>query len=140
MIAVAGDSIKIIWNNENKKADVYLKQKGEEEFCLLDEPYTQNNEHNIPAKNNCASSFLEGSTGISSTYKWSGFTLNDDGSITILDGYFFALGDNRELSQDSSEVGPFKTSLINGVVETIEPNGTFVNQFIRKVFNLGLNK
>ena len=141
VIAVAGDSIKIVWNLEKNKADVYLKQKGEQEFCLLDEPYTQNNEHNIPPKNHCAQSFLEGSTsGKYNSYKWNGYVLNDDGSITIQDGYFFAMGDNREMSLDSSEVGPFRVEHVIGVTETIEHNGSFANKLIRKIFNLGLNK
>ncbi len=139
VIALAGDSLKIVWNNEKKKADVYLKKSGEKEFCLLIENYTQNNEHNIPPKNNCASSFTDGSTG-HGTYIWNGCTLNDDGSITILDGYFFALGDNREKSKDSSEVGPFLRKNVIGVAETLEKNGTFMNKFLRKFFHLTLNK
>ena len=139
VIATAGDTIKIVWNEEKQKSEVYLKEKGESELTLLYEDYTQSIKR--LDGNTCAKTFSIGSsTGQYNSYEWKGYKLNEDGSITILDGYFFALGDNRELSLDSSEVGPFKTSLINGVVETIEPNGTIANKFIRKVFNLGLNK
>ena len=67
------------------------------------------------------------------------YVKNHDGSITINDGYFFAFGDNRENSWDSSEVGPLEISRIQGVVETLIPNNSFLNNFLRKLLNLKLN-
>ena len=139
VIAVGGDTIKIVWNTEKQKSEVYLKEKGEIELKLLDEPYTQSIKR-LDGKT-CAKTFSIGSTeGKYNSYVWSGYELNDDGSITIKDGYFFALGDNRELSLDGSEVGPFATEKLVGVVETIEHEGSFVNKFIRTIFNLGLSQ
>ncbi len=139
VIATAGDTIKIVWNSEKQKSEVYLKKKGEENLVLLDEPYTQSIRR--LDGNTCAKTFgIGSSTGQYNSYQWDGYTLNDDGSITILDGYFFALGDNRELSLDSSEVGPFRLSYVCGVVDTLEKDGSVMNKLLRSIFNFGLSK
>ena len=135
VIALAGDQVKIEWNPTSQKSDVLIKKKGEKEFKLLVEDYIKKDQ------GDCAKTFKDGvETGYgshdSTTYKWHGYSKNDDGSITILDGYFFALGDNREPSTDSSELGPFESKRVNGIVETIEKNGTFVHKFIQKLCNL----
>ncbi|MBR1925564.1 MAG: signal peptidase I [Clostridia bacterium] len=65
---------------------------------------------------------------------------NNDGSIKISEGYFFALGDNRANSKDSSEVGPLKNTKVKGIVETLVPDGTFLNKILSKLLNLKLAK
>ena len=139
VIALGGDSVKIVWNSEAQKSDVYLKKKNEDNFSLLDEPFTQTTRR--LDGNTCAKTFQDHSqTGKYESYTWRGYELNADGSITILDGFFFALGDNRENSLDSSEVGPFLREHVIGVAATIEKNGSFMNNFLKKFFHLTLNK
>ena len=143
VIAKEGDSIKIVWEKPETysmyKSVVYLKKSGESEFHRLDENYTKT-EIQLGRKT-CAETFHEGATtGKTSGYEWNkeGYILNEDGSITIQKGFFFALGDNRELSLDSSEVGPFQIAKVQGVAETIVPDGSFLNKLLRKMFNFSL--
>lgn len=67
-----------------------------------------------------------------------GIDINEqpDGTITIPDGYYFALGDNRGISNDSSEFGPLPNHTIIGVVDTIEPSGTLLNWILRNIFGI----
>lgn len=50
--------------------------------------------------------------------------VNDDGSITVGEGEIFVLGDNREVSYDSSTHGPFKVSSIVGRMDFYVKSGT----------------
>ena len=143
VIATGGDSIKIVWekpeNSDIFKSVVYLKKAGEQNFVALKEDYTKTIAR--VDENTCAKTFNEGaSSGQYKSYVWDkdGYTYNTDGSITIKDGYFFALGDNRENSLDSSEVGPFKIDKVEGIADFVFREGTWMNKLLRKLFHLQL--
>lgn len=48
---------------------------------------------------------------------------NEDGKLVVGNSQVFALGDNRKVSIDSTYHGPFETSAIQGVVESIQYYG-----------------
>ena len=142
VIATAGDTINITWDGENQKLIVTLKKAGSEETEVLVENYIKK-DANDPTKDDsqayeCASSFQLKDTGNGKYWNPESYTQNEDGSITIKEGYFFALGDNRGESYDCSELGPMLVSNVVGVVDTIVPNGTFLNYFLRTFFGLRL--
>jgi len=106
-----------------KSGDTYALQHGITED-MFKEYYIKNNNTYQPA-----TEYIEGRPY---------YIKNNDGSIKINDGYFFALGDNRANSLDSSEVGPLKNTRVKGVVETLIPDGTFLNKLLRKLLHLKL--
>jgi len=139
VIAVAGDTINIQWDDESQNVVINLKKAGSDETEILAEDYIKQENYPLSLEVNsyCASSFQAKSDNYGGWINSESYT-NLDGSITIPDGYFFALGDNRELSLDCSEVGPLSVNTIVGVVDTIVPNGTFLNNILRNVFGIRL--
>lgn len=69
-----------------------------------------------------------------------GTDLNEqsDGTITIPEGYYFALGDNRGISLDGSEFGPLPNYTVLGIVDTIVPSGTLLNWILRNIFGIAM--
>ena len=55
--------------------------------------------------------------------------LNAEDKLVLLKDEVFALGDNRKISLDSSEKGPFDFSDIAGIVELDRKNGEKVFDF-----------
>lgn len=143
VVAVSGDTINIKWDSENQKLEFYLKKPGETEFSLIQEDYIKkdpnDNTKDSADASYCASSFQAKNYSLNSK-RWHqegiSYDLHEDGSITIKEGYFFALGDNRGLSTDGSEHGPFDCKDIVGVVDVIMPDGTFLNNVMRTVFGV----
>ena len=123
VIAKEGDSIKLVY--EDGFYNVYLKKSNETEFTKLVEDYTYK---------------------MTSTTKYNHFIyqtgwakhaqINDDGSITIPDGYFFFMGDNRNISDDCCNFGPIPNSTSMGVVESILHRGNIFNTFFNWVADL----
>ncbi len=144
VIAIEGDTINIGWDDAQQKLIVSLKKAGSDETEILVENYIKK-DINDPTKDDpeargCSTTF-ENKDSTSSTGWWSSesYILNGDGSITIPEGYFFALGDNRGHSADSSELGPIPVNKIIGVVDTLVPNGSFLNNFLRVIFGIRLS-
>lgn len=90
VIALGGDSVKL------DKGKLYIKYKGESEFKLVEEPYVAP-ENNDP--NNSRNTFCN---------NYEGYPVDE--------GYFFLLGDNRNVSLDSRKFGKFPLSSLDGVV------------------------
>ena len=89
-VAFSGDRIKII------SGKLYIKYSGTAEFKLVEENYIfpDNNDSELP-KNT--------------------FPHDDEGYL-VQEGHFFLLGDNRNISKDSRDLGSFPLSSLDGVV------------------------
>ncbi len=127
LIAKEGDKLNIEWNETDQKLVVTLNDK------VLDEPYTLKDSTDTTKdhKNskNCANNFNK--------YKssWE-VEILEDGSIVIPKGCVFVLGDNRGGSVDCSEYGPIKESTLEGVVDTLIADGSFLNSALKFLFSL----
>ena len=90
VIAFGGDRVKLV------NGKLYIKYKGTTKFVQVDEPYIlpEYSDENLP-KNT--------------------FHRDDDGYL-VLEGHFFLLGDHRNVSYDSREMGSFPISNLDGVV------------------------
>lgn len=88
VIAFGGDRVRIV------KGQLQIKYKGKFDFVNVEEPYALYKDLNLP-KNN--------------------FHSNDDGYL-VAEGTFFLMGDNRDVSQDSRELGSFPLKNLDGVV------------------------
>ena len=89
-VAFGGDRVMLI------EGTLYIKYKGKTEFVPVEEEYVFP-EYNDPtlAKNN---------------------KFSNDGGYLVPDGHFFLLGDNRNISLDSRDLGSFPLSSLDGVV------------------------
>lgn len=85
VVAMPGDSIKIV------DEKVYVKEKGQDDFLLLDEPYA----------------YFCGDKSASIT---------DYAERELNDNEFFFLGDNRRNSYDCRKMGPMSIDRVVGVV------------------------
>ena len=123
VIALGGDKLRIV--NNNGIAEIYVNGK------LIEEDY-------VSTQRWCDyyDDFNDQSGWVDWKDAWGRSTLpqNPDGSITIPDGYFFFMGDNRTQSYDGRCMGPMPLSYVMGVVETILPVGSFWNNFIMFMF------
>ena len=90
VIAFGGDRVKLV------EGKLWIKYKGEKDFEPVEEPYisADNNDGNLP-KNN--------------------FHSSDEG-YQVEEGHFFLLGDNRNVSKDSRDLGSLPLSALDGVV------------------------
>ena len=89
-VAFGGDRVKII------KGQLFIKYKGTNEFKLVEEEYILPDYNNEENKHNT-------------------FADNDEGFL-VQDGCFFLLGDHRNVSKDSRDLGNFPLSTLDGVV------------------------
>ncbi|MCI8412600.1 MAG: signal peptidase I [Clostridia bacterium] len=95
VVAVAGDSIRfdLVNNGDDAEVVLYLMKKGTDEFLPVSEPYLKE-----PMNKNSPS-----------------FSKIEFGKeIKIEDGFIYVLGDNRNISQDSREDGPYSTKYVYG--------------------------
>lgn len=95
-VAFGGDRVKLV------EGCLYLKKEGTADFVLVREPY-------VSPKNNDGA-LLKNT-----------FPLDKDGNLKdegylVPKGHFFLLGDNRDVSKDSRDLGSFPLSSLDGVV------------------------
>ena len=89
-VAFGGDRIKLV------EGQLYIKYKGTTDFVEVDEYYI-------------FSEYNDGSLQ-KNTFA------NDDMGYLVQEGHFFLLGDNRNVSYDSRDLGSFPLSNLDGVV------------------------
>ena len=120
VIAKAGDSIKFTF--ENGFYYTWLKKKGEVKFTQLQEDYI------YPMTDSGSGSKIN---MFNDQSQWpQKITKNADGSITIPEGQYFVMGDNRDVSYDCRIFGPLEHKTCIGVVETILKKGTFLSKLL----------
>lgn len=117
IIGIAGDTIKIIGNQNIQKDEIYINDK------LIDESAYISNYSGIqlsPQYEIALTTVLKDyKTGIS--------------EITIPEGKIFVLGDNRIYSKDSVDVGLIDVKNIVGRVDIIIPHNTSIIQYFFKI-------
>lgn len=90
VIAFGGDRVKLV------KGQLYIKYKGKLDFELVEEDYINSDYNNGSLPQNT-------------------FPRDNDGYL-VQEGYFFLMGDNRNVSRDSRELGSFPLKNLDGVV------------------------
>ena len=88
-IAFEGDSVKLV------EGSLFIKYKGTDKFVLVAEPYIYPDYNSDKVKN---------------TFH------NDEEGFVVEEGCFFLLGDNRNKSKDSRDIGSVPLSALDGVV------------------------
>lgn len=73
-----------------EEGKVYIKEVGAADFVLLDEPYLQDD--------------------VVTTVMFDGYS-----EVTLADNEYFCMGDNRIVSNDSRNLGPFSVDRIKGI-------------------------
>lgn len=89
-IAFGGDRVKIV------EGQLYIKYKGTTQFVLVNEDYILPERNDADNPNNT-------------------FPKDDEGYL-VQEGHFFLMGDNRNISKDSRELGSLPISNLDGVV------------------------
>lgn len=89
IIGLPGETIRI-----GDDGSVYIKKVGETEFTLLDEPYLPEGTLTFPSGTCIAKGYDE---------------------ITLGEDQYYCMGDNRSVSNDSRNLGPFEERRIKGV-------------------------
>ncbi len=89
IVGLPGETIRI-----GDDGCVYIKKPGETEFTLLDEPYLPEGTLTFPSGTCVAKGYDE---------------------ITLGEDQYYCLGDNRSVSNDSRNLGPFEERRIKGV-------------------------
>jgi len=118
VIAVAGDRLKLTYNDETETTQVYLNG------TLLQENYI-----NTFTSKSLYLNF------VSQTHWQTVLEKNDYGEVTIPDGMIFCMGDNRDNSRDCRYFGPVSLNTLEGVVDCVLPDGTFWNDALTELFN-----
>lgn len=114
IIAKSGDCVDIRYDVDGYY--VFLKKQGESEFTKLVEDYI-----------NPMSSFTKYNE-FNNQLEWvDRIEKNPDGSITIPEGCYFALGDNRDESLDCRYFGPLPDETCMGIVAKVLKRGDVWN-------------
>lgn len=95
VIAVGGDTLRFTFDDEDGNVQLYLKKKGEEEFSRLNEKYVR--------EPMTKAGFVDLDDSV-----------DFDKDIVIDSGFIFALGDNRNVSQDSRHDGQYPVTSVYG--------------------------
>lgn len=121
VIALGGDSIKFEYDYTDGCFYTYLKKSNETEFTKLQEDYIN------PMTTSGSESKID---NFNSQINWATKVVrNADGSVTIPEGFYFAMGDNRDVSFDCRIFGPIENDSCMGIVESILKKGSFLNSF-----------
>ncbi len=114
VIALGGDSLRL------DHGKLYIKYKGTEEFVHVEEPYVlaENNNPNVSRN----------------TF------YNTDEGFFVEEGKVFLMGDNRDVSSDSRELGVFDQSAIYGVVTEWSVKHKKFFSAVHKFFTFDLQK
>ena len=88
IIGLPGETVRI------SEGNVYIRRAGEEDFYLLDEKYLQEGVETVVMQSGLAKGYDE---------------------ITLGDDEYYCMGDNRPVSNDSRNLGPFSEDRIKGI-------------------------
>ena len=116
VIAKSGDRIRMEYDNVTRKTTIYLN--GTE---LIEDYITEGKSYNY------YNNFVQQT-------HWQYKITPINGEITIPEGMIFCMGDNRDNSKDCRYFGPVKIDTIQGVVESILPDGSAINSILTWLF------
>ena len=129
IIALGGDKIKIVYNEQTQTNEVWLKNSTYPNGQKLNEDYI-----NPDDDQNTVSIFNQQSNWINGK-----ITKDSDGYITIPDDMVFFLGDNRNVSLDSRYVGPLYQDRVLGVVDNIVYDNTLWHDIVATLLQFNLD-
>lgn len=109
LVAIGGDTIKVIQGLSPSGYVIILNGEIIDESGYL-------YEYLVGTDNDGTLNTYRNMLQLQSTH---GYLFNEHNELVVPDGYVFALGDNRGISRDSSELGPFKESDVLGKVDHI---------------------
>lgn len=128
VIALGGERIKYIHNEETGSNEVWIKNDENPYGFKLEENYIN------PDTDKHLTQIFSEQAGWSITCRKDG-----DGYLEIPDDYVFCMGDNRNGSFDCRSFGPIEASRVMGSVETIVYDGTVWHDILATLFQFDMN-
>lgn len=122
IIAVGGDKLKVVYNDQTHQNEVW--RNGEK----IQEDYI-----NPDTDIHVAEKFINQSNW---TVKC---TYDSEGYITIPEGHYFFMGDNRNRSSDSRDFGPLDQARFLGVVDKIIYDNTIWHDIVATLLQFNLS-
>lgn len=128
IIALGGDKIKLIHNDETGQNEVWLKNKQNPDGIKLEEDYI------VADTDSYVINIFNTQSGWIKKCE-----VDNDGYTIIPDDYVFCMGDNRNASLDCRYTGPLELSRVMGVVDKIIYDGTLLHDILATLFQFDLN-